>query len=882
MEGDDPGTGHDPFPVVGKHTALTHFHGIFVTIPVEGKYTIVWLDYIVVQEFLSHTAYPGFRKNISNALKCGLFASPDIASHITSILNAQDGYQLGAKLSTQTVASLTLFRWLLIGYGSSSTRNLFKDSVLNILRGANEFIDQGIQRRVYVESGILYMEPVMTEEWLELARRYTGMLKYWLGVTGEQLIFQQRWGLPKQWISKDEGCWEPTWMSGSLEHLVTELWEAKSTIEKALVEAHQPIDYVLQYSDLLGNESDEDEDDFQEGKVLKFWPHSGKTEWVPSQVTEEEVRISGDLFMNAMSRRETARQNTAAHVPCRFPTHQSERDTASPLHPDRYPTAKHSVPQLRLNGFLLELGKDTAPQVLEDRLAKSQTDGDYTPQTETEPPRYPIDQVTNTPGQPLTGQDTTLQGPSDQLATHQKGEYITSHIQLDRSAIGHGTALQLEPSMPVTGQDSGLQFNLDIITTGKDTVPRVNTETFTTDQTDQDRTPQTQPSQNNTTQDTAPEIKENMDATKRESALQILLAGAPTGQQTTAQVQPAQFTIAEDTVPRVKTNIFATDHEAALIVRSHESTTGQEPPPIGKDTAQIGKSEDSKLWYSARNSPDTPHSRIFSAAPPPSDGTPILPAESNRYPAAATAPPTRPLPPLPQGKADENEAATPVEAPTAEELSDAIISNYAEALLAKQRQQPREVYPLVDYDSELEGERPSLCGCEAESPCNEAHGKQETEGHSTDRDSDTPPRAEGDTISDEVGAEQTNSGHDARYDRPCLRVDMADVEERLAGLDAAELRAMEERNQQDSRSLAEQSQLDLPERDFQLEEELQHSADIKEELLGKLESDTPIASKIRAVEVFFDAVGRETEKVQSWTEELLSAEAKVDRGRKAD
>ncbi|APA16298.1 predicted protein [Sclerotinia sclerotiorum 1980 UF-70] len=248
--------------------------------------------------------------------------------------------------------------------------------------------------------------------------------------------------------------------------------------------------------------------------------------------------------------------------------------------------------------------------------------------------------------------------------------------------------------------------------------------------------------------------------------------------------------------------------------------------------------------------------------------------KSKRFISTATAPPMAPLPSLPPG-GDGNRWTTRLEGLSTEEQSNSIIDYYAEALLSKHRNQERDVYPVEDNKSDLEGERP-LCGCELKVSSNEALQRQETGGQAIDRDNNMFPSEQGNLIKGEGVAEGTNSGHNTNDNRPCIHIDMADVEERLAVLDAAELGAMEEREQQENRSLAEQTLLHLPERERQLEEELKHSAGIKDSLLEKLDSDTPLASKLEAVEIFYDAVGEETEKVEDWTKELRKAEADID------
>ncbi|KAG4026094.1 hypothetical protein MFRU_045g00390 [Monilinia fructicola] len=849
MERVNPDTGVDPFPAL-----------------VEGEFALKWFDFVIVEDLLPYGEYPRFKQNIKNALEGDLFSSPNIARHITAIFNMQEGYALGATLSGETMNSLTLLRCLLIELGPVSTWDGFRAHVLDTLNYAKRVIREGSRYRVYAQSDTLHMQQVLTNEWLESASQLTGLLKYWLGVTGEQLIFQQRWGLSKRLILGVEGNhWEPTWKNGSLKTLALNLWKEKSIIERILLSSGRTIDYTLKYSDIFGDEDERDEEDLGEGKVLKFWPQSGKTEWIQSadadgqgtaagtadaedqgfsRVTAEQFRISENLFLSAMSRREAARQTTAAAA-----------------------TTSNNIPQFRLNGFSIE--KNTAPQMLEDRSAKSQTYQDYNPQIQS--PGFAIARVTTPLGGSITGQHTTPQALSGQFTTDQTGEYVAPNIQLHRSII-HDATLQLEPNTPVTGHESALHVDLDRIATDQGTSSRSNPEMFATNQTDQNATPPGQPHQDITGQD--------MYATKHESALQINAETARTSPDTVPQVQPAQSSTAQDTLSNANTNMFAADDEAALQVRSDEPSKWsweQKRLMTGKDTAQAGKLEDSKSCDSTRKSPDIPNTIPFSTAPPLSDRNSMVPAESNLYASMATAPPTRPLPSLPRGKAVENESVTEVEAPSAEELSDTLISNYAEGLLVKHRQLSKVVYPVEEYDSDLKGETPSR-GCELETLGNETQKQQEAGSHTTDRDSGAAQTSEGSAIDGQVAAEETNTGHVTSNHRPCLRIDMADVEERLAVLDAAELRAVEERNQQDKRSSAEQNQLDLPERDLRLEEELQHSTDIKEELLDKLESEKPLNSKIRAVEEFFDAVGEEIEKVNGWTEELLEAEAKIDGG----
>ncbi|KAB8290297.1 hypothetical protein EYC80_011161 [Monilinia laxa] len=755
------------------------------------------------------------------------------------------------------MTSLTLLRWLLIGYEPQSTRDSFRKHFLGVLSDTIKLIREGSEYSVHVQSGTLYIQQVSTNEWLDTANRLAGLLKYGLGVAGEQLIFERRWGLSKQWILENGGnCWEQTWMTGSLEDLVMKLWKAKPTIERTMLGSERTIGYTLQYSDMFGDEDKQDEEDFGERKMLIFWPHNGETEWVQpadeqgrSKVWAEQFCISEDLFMNAMSRRETASQNTAT-------------------------TISYNIPRLRLNRFLIE--SNTAPHLLQNRFANDQTCQDYNPQIQS--PRFATTRVTTILGGSIAGQHTTPQALSGQFTTDQTGEYVAPNTQLDRSII-HDATLLLEPNTPVTGQDSALHDNLDRTTTDQYTSSQLNSDVFAINQNDQNATSQMQPHQDTTGQDIASESKTNIYATNHESALQINTKSVRTGPDTAPQVQPAQLSTAQDTVSRAKTSVLATDHDAALEVQfkvPRKWSWEQERLMTGKDTALAGKSVGSTLWYSTRNSPGTPSTIPFSTAHL-SDRASMVSAESNSNASMATAPPTRPLPSLQRGKTVENKAVTEVEALSAEELSDALVSKYAEGLLAKHRQQPKVVYPVEECNSDLESEKQSR-GCELESLCNETHRNQEVGSHTTGHDSDAPSTSEGSAIGDEVSAEETNTYHDTSNNRPFLRIDMADVEGRLAVLDAAELRAMEEKNQQGNRSSAEHILLDLSERDLRLDGELQHSTEIKEELLEKLESERPLALKIQAVEEFFGAVGNEIEKVKGWTEELLEAEAKINGG----
>ncbi|KAI9644291.1 hypothetical protein NHQ30_007647 [Ciborinia camelliae] len=810
MERIDLETPHSPFPILVQ----------------EESTRTTWLDHVLVDELLQHTSYPEFRQTINKALEHGRITSSSIASNVTCIFGMQEGYQLGGNLEHHTISSLILLRWLLIGYGSSSTQEFFTDSCMKVLN-ESELLTKGPGQNVYVEHDKLYLRKTERNEWLEELQVHVGRLKYWLEVVGEQLIFNQRWGLPKKWVWDNSisaevwprrGHWEGSWTTGALEKLVVQLWEVKSNVELKLVEAGQRTDYILQYRDMMYGE---DGNDGGDQKVLKFWPQNGKKEWVsPTKVTAEEVRLSAGRFLNVISNRKknAAGQGPAPQIlPNRSTTDQTDKDIASRVHSYRYRAGEDAIPQLRLNGFLLE--QDTASQIFTDRLSTDKTDQHTTPQMR--PDQYITDQDTESQTRldgSLTGQDMALQSPSEQLPHDQIGQDTTTQIQTDRSTTGQDAAPQLKSGTPATGQGSTLQVNAGRIPTGQDTAP---------------------------------------------------------------QVKPDQYTTVQDTVRQTKTNKLAIDHESALRVRQSEPTTwywGREKLTTSEDTAPT---QSSRYWYSARKSPDTPNAIEFPVVSPLLDGTSMNPARTNLYSMAPTAPPTRPLPPLPQDKADENELAPRVEGLSAEERSDLLISNYAEALLAKHRKQPKEVYPVEDGDSDLDGERP-LCGCEVESLSNEAQEKLDAGTHTTDRDSNTLSSAKGDTTKDEVDTEEPNSGHDTSNNRPCIHIDMADVGERLAVLDAAELGAMEEREEQEKRSQAEQTLLDLPERDRRLEEELKHSADIKDELLGKLESDTPLVSKIKAVEIFFEAVAEETEKVQGWTEELREAEAEIDRGYDGD
>ncbi|KAF7895547.1 uncharacterized protein EAF01_009509 [Botrytis porri] len=245
----------------------------------------------------------------------------------------------------------------------------------------------------------------------------------------------------------------------------------------------------------------------------------------------------------------------------------------------------------------------------------------------------------------------------------------------------------------------------------------------------------------------------------------------------------------ENIAPRIKTNMFATDWEDTTSVQPGKSTTwywGREPRPTGHGSVPQ-ELEDSRFWYSARKSSDTPNAIEASVAAP--------------------------LPSLPQAKVEENESASWV--------------------------------------------------------------------GGLGRDSNTFTGLKIDTIMEE-DLEDTNSGYITSKNRPYTHIDLVDLGQRLAILDAAELGAVEESIQQQNRSLAQQTLLDLPRRDTQLREELQYSAKIKKTLLDKLDSDAPTGSKMDAVGIFLDAIEEETEKMQGWREDLREAEADIDRGYDGD
>lgn len=519
-----------------------------------------WRDHLFIEELLSNTEYPVFKCNIDKALERGLISSLSIASHVTTIFGHQEEYQLGELLENQTVTSSTVLRWLLIEYGSPSTQQLFMDRINDALKEADKLVKTELQQDVYVQNNEVLIRLTVTKEWIGEVNRCAGALKWWLEVIGEQLILNQRWGRPKEWVQHKNswGHWRMIWIPGCLEKFTLDLWKSKLNIAMKLAEIGQSPDNSLPYDDLSGNFGNSDD---EESKILKFWPQTGKTEWAcPAEesglqlgITEgmaEHLRISAGGFLDTNSEQ---RQFDAGDC------------TAPELTTNVSPIEHVTIPQIFLNG------------------------------------------------------------PS----TDQSNRDNTS---------------QIRPDLYTSGQDTA-PHPCDASPTGQDTAPQVLSDRLTTDQT------------------------------------------------------------GEDTAPQIQSDHYFTGHTA----------------PIDCDTSAL-------------------------------------------------------------------------------------------------------------------------------------------------------------TIEDRFATEEASWGYNTSDNRPCIHIDIADVGERLAVLDAAELGAMEERKQQENRSLEEQTLLDLPQRDRQLEEELKYSADIKNNLLEKLDSDTPLDSKIKAVETFFDAIEEETEKVQGWTEELREAEAEIDRG----
>ncbi|KAK6597652.1 hypothetical protein H4I96_08604 [Botrytis cinerea] len=577
--------------------------------PVEGEsLNMSWLNHIFIERLFLNTDYPEFKYNVDKALERGLISSLSVASHITAIFGQQEEYQLGKVLEYQTVTSSTALRWLLISYGSSSTRKFFVNMCMDVAKEVDGLMKTEPGRSVYVQDDQLHAQQITAKEWIEKVKKYAGVLNYWLRIAEEQLKFDQRWGTSKKWVLHGDG-WghlENIWATGVMERLAKNLQEAKSKIAMKLMEAGQNPDYSLQYVNLL---RDAGVADGGEPERLVFWPQTGRLEWVyPTQ----EPTIS----------KVAAAQETAPHLkPKSLPIEQDTLD-------------QHPGPRILINGI-----------------------SDH--------------------------QDVSSQELPDCYAT--------------------------------TGSEAASQTRVGI--------PPVK-------------------------QDTAQQV----------------LPGLPSNDQTS-----------ENIVPRVKTNM-----------QIYNMVLGREPRPIGHDNVpyELG---DSRFWYSARKSPDTPNA--------------IEPGV------------TTPLSSLPGAKTEKNE--------------------------------------LASWFGGL--------GC----------------------DVNTLPGTKADiTKKEDTG--DTNSGHITSNNRPYIHIDLTDLGERLAILDAAELGAMHERKQQENRSLAEQTLLDLPRRDTQLLEELQHSVKIKENLLEKLDSDTPIASKMDAVGIFLDAVEVETEKVQGWTEDLRQAEAEIDRGYDGD
>lgn len=731
MEGHHSDTDHNPFSILGKHLNPEGVFDIFLTGPVEGKSTNTGsFDMNFVKILLSDPTYGETKQNIHKAIEDGHFSGLDIENHIKRIFGAQNGYELDTELESQETSSPSLLRWLLIGYGSASTRSLFGTSVVRTLELAREVEVEVLGQTVQVESDAVYIRQRVERKSIERLKKYAVVLNYWLVVAGEQLILDKRWGIPRIWSpgqdDRPDG-WERSWLEGTLEAMVSQLWGEKVQIERNLVEVGHTADYAIQYSELF------DTDEGGEGKVLKFWAQDGRTEW----------------FDPVDERRNPPSETTVF---------QASQD--SQIHPDYY-TGPFAVPPLRPSKSFIR--KDGGLE-------------EFALQTTSQDTFFGLERHTT------TGQSTTSQEPSYRAWTQgveRDIEYHT-HPGYDQFAV-----------LPLRLSKSSVQLR---------------------------RAPYS----------------------------------LSAGQRAALELKPNQSAFFRRQIPVVERNTEKFARENL---------------------------EDSQFWYSGEKSPASPYTL---ASPtdvplPLFHRTPKDTAESNSYTTMSRKPPTQALPAIPQRKADKNESGHNVNtlSASAEERSNLLISNYAAALLAKHKSQSKIIHPVVDEDSDMEGER-SPCWCEAKVLCNDKHENTASGKHKIGRNNKTVHIAEKDDTENEAASEEIESPRDIYQNRPYLRIDIADVGEKVAVLDAAELRAMEERNQLDKRSLAEQTRLGMPERDRKLEEELKHSVDLKEELLSKLESDTPLVSKTEAVQAFLDAVEEETGKYQAWTDDLQNAEAGID------
>ncbi|KAF7952913.1 hypothetical protein EAE96_006136 [Botrytis aclada] len=627
-----------------ENNSITDQNSFSTLGPVKGEsLNTTWLNHIFIEELFFNTDYPEFKYNVDKALERGLISSLSVASHITTIFGQQEGYQLGRVLEYQTVTSSTTLRWLLIAYGSHSTRKFFVDSCTDVVEEVDGLMKTEPERSIYMQDDQLRAQQNASKEWLEELQKCAGVLNYWLRIAEEQLKFDRRWGVAKKWVLHGDG-WgnlEQIWRTGVIEKLAMNLRKAKSYIAMKLMDAGQNPDYSIQYVNLL---RDAGISDGGEPERLVFWPQTGKLEWVyPTQepviskVTAERIRQSAGLFLNGILRRSQV---------------TDVQDTAPCFKPNNIPVERDTLDQHPAPGILIGRTsdrQDVSSQELPDR--HTTTGSEVASQTRTKTP--------------LTEQDAAQQG---------------------------------RPSLPFSDRKH------------------------------------------------------------------------------------------ENTAPRIKTNMFATDWEDTNPRKSTTWYWGREPRSIGYGRVSR-ELEDSRFWYSARKSPDTPN--------------------------AIEASVTVPLSSLPQAEVEENESASWV--------------------------------------------------------------------GGLDRDSKTLPLPDtkGDIIKQE-DIEDTNSGFIKSNNRPYTRIDIVDLGEKLAVLDAAELGAVEERKQQGNRSLAQQTLLDLPRRDTRLMEEREHSAKIKKTLLDKLDSDTPIGSKMDAVGIFLDAIEEETERMQEWTEDLREAEAEIDRAYDGD
>ncbi|TGO20432.1 hypothetical protein BPAE_0296g00080 [Botrytis paeoniae] len=340
--------------------------------PVEGEsLNTSWLNHIFIEELFLNTDYPEFKYNVDKALERGLISSLSVASHITTIFGQQEGYQLGRVLEYQTVTSSTALRWLLIAYGSHSTRKFFVDSCIDVVKEVDGLMKTEPERSVHMQGDQLRAQQNAAKEWLEKLKKCAGMLNYWLRVAEEQLKFDERWGIAKKWVLHGDG-WghlKQIWRTGVIEKLTINLRKAKSNIAMKLMEAGQNLDYSLQYVNLL---RDAGVADGGERERLVFWPQTGKLEWVyPTQepiiskVAAEQIRMSAGLFLNDISRQRqiAAVPEIAPYVkPNSLPI---EQDTAQQILPglsSNNRTYENIAPRVKTNMFATDWEDTTSVQ----------------------------------------------------------------------------------------------------------------------------------------------------------------------------------------------------------------------------------------------------------------------------------------------------------------------------------------------------------------------------------------------------------------------------------------------------------------------------------------------------------------------------------------